>query len=84
MVPVGEGSGVTNGERSNLAGGRGLGGLITEEVAVMSSNKEVNESLICVEGNLIIHLKRDGKRLNTHQSHPVHVHAKWCQHRGTL
>ena len=73
IVPVGEGRGVTKGEWSNFASGRGLGGLMTEEVAVMSSSREVKDTLICVEGNRIIHLKE--KRLADDHT-PVHVHAE--------
>lgn len=73
IVPVGEGKGVTNGERSNLAGGSGLGGLATaeEEDAIMSSSREVNESLICVDGNRIIHLRRN-VQVNSHD-HTQHT-----------
>ena len=58
MVPVGDGIGDTKGEVRTVSILSGRAGLEDgcERGGPISSSREVNTSLICVEGNLMMHL----------------------------
>lgn len=86
MVPVGEGMGDTKGEgRGAVSTLRGATGLTKEWAEPRSSRREVNASLICVEGNRMMHLKRASafgmeRCLGEHNDGTMHAGETICKH----